>query len=93
MRGVANHRSGKSLDCDLGLYAHGILGRRKMKKASQSMDTKQTVPSVSPRAYPEFEALSRAVLLAPEPFVLLQLLGAMEDSSLGEQRGLKTGVK
>lgn len=77
MRGMANHRSGKSLDCDLGLYAHGILGRRKMKKASQSIDTKQTVPSVSPRAYAEFETLDCSVLLLA--------LEAIEGSNLGEQ--------
>lgn len=75
MRVMANHRSDSSLDCDLGLYAHGILGRRKMKKASQSTDTKTTVPTVSPRAYPEFEILVSAVEL---------VLEAMEGSGHGE---------
>lgn len=73
MKGKANYCSGRSLDCDLGLYAHGIFGRRQMKKASQSTETKHTVPTVSPRAYAEFEILSTS-----DPVEL----EAMEDNSL-----------
>lgn len=78
MRSMANYRSGRSLDCDLGLYAHGILGRRKMKKVSHSMETKETVPSVSPRAYAEFDTLASSCSA-------VLVLAVMEGSGLGEQ--------